>query len=140
MEFTTNLSVLVCVDELKNYINYVLNRWNDKEDNARYAIFNRKSLINGNPIDIINMNDGSPIKESSIALEDLMKNSIFGEDRGDYRDNFEKDGIWCSIDIYKDDDDDYPYDLDITIHEIPIDLHNSCVQSFINDLKNSNKK
>ena len=77
MEFTTNLSVLVCVDELKNYINYILNRWNDKEDNARYAIFNRKSLINGNPIDIINMNDGSPIKESSIALEDLMKQFIF---------------------------------------------------------------
>lgn len=139
MEFTTNLSILVRVDELKNYINYVLNRRNDKEDdNARYAIFNRKSLINGNPIDIINMNDGSPIKESSIALEDLMKQLIFGEDRGDYRDNFEKGNIWCSIDIYK--DDDYPYDLAITIHDIPVDLHNSCVQSFINDLKNSNKK
>lgn len=138
MEFTTNLSVLVCIDELKNYINYVLNRWNDKEDNVRYAIFSRKSLINGNPIDIINMNDGSPIKESSILLKDLMKQLIFGEDRDDYRDNFEKDNIWCSIDIYK--DDDYPYDLAITIHEIPIDLHNSCVQSFINDLKNSNKK
>lgn len=138
MEFVTDLSVLVCIDELKNYINYVLNKWNDKEDNARYAIFNRNSLKNGDPIDIINMNDGSPIKESSTLLNDLMKELIFGKDRGDYRDNFEKDNIWCSVDVYK--DDDYPYDLVITIHDIPIDLHNSCVQSFINNLKNSNKK
>ena len=84
MKCVTNLSIFVCIYELKNCINDMLNIMaSDAAKDAHYAIFSKESLTNGDPVDIIYMNNGSPIKESSVALEDLIMALIFGVDKGD---------------------------------------------------------
>ena len=84
MKCVTNLSIFVCIYELKNCINDMLNIMaSDAAKDSRYAIFSKESLINGDPVDIIYMNNESPIKENSAALEDLIMTLIFGENKGD---------------------------------------------------------
>lgn len=136
MKCVTNLSVFVCVYELKNYINDMLNiMMSDAAKDARYAIFSKESLINGDPIDIIYMNNGSPIKEISVSLEDLIMELIFDKNK----DDAEKNDIFCGINVYKNDVD--TYDLIITIHNIyATDRYKDCVQTFINNLRNSNNE
>lgn len=136
MKCVTNLSVFVCVYELKNYINDMLNiMMSDAAKDARYAIFSKESLINGDPIDIIYMNNGSPIKEISVALEDLIMELIFDKNK----DDVEKNDIFCGINVCKNDVD--TYDLIITIHNIyATDRYKDCVQTFINNLRNSNNE
>lgn len=137
MKCVTNLSVFVCVYELKNYINDMLNiMMRDATKDARYAIFSKESLINGDPIDIIYMNNGSPIKESSVALEDLIMTLIFGKDKGDAE---KKNDIFCGINVCKNNAE--TYDLIIAIHNIYAnDRYKNCVQSFIDNLRNSNNE
>lgn len=136
MKCVTNLSVFVCVYELKNYINDMLNiMMSDAAKDARYAIFSKESLINGDPIDIIYMNNGSPIKEISVSLEDLIMELIFDKNK----DDAEKNDIFCGINVYKNDVE--AYDLIITIHNIyATDRYKDCVQTFINNLRNSNNE
>lgn len=136
MKCVTNLSVFVCVYELKNYINDMLNiMMSDAAKDARYAIFSKESLINGDPIDIIYMDNGSPIKEISVSLEDLIMELIFDKNK----DDAEKNDIFCGINVCKNDVD--AYDLIITIHNIyATDRYKDCVQTFINNLRNSNNE
>ena len=136
MKCVTNLSVFVCVYELKNYINDMLNiMMSDAAKDARYAIFSKESLINGDPIDIIYMNNGSPIKEISVSLEDLIMELIFDKNK----DDAEKNDIFCGINVYKNDVE--AYDLIITIHNIyATDRYKDYVQTFINNLRNSNNE
>lgn len=84
MKCVTNLSIFVCIYELKNCINDMLNIMaSDAAKDSRYAIFSKESLTNEDTVDIIYMNNGSPIKESSVSLEDLIMELIFGKDKGD---------------------------------------------------------
>lgn len=136
MKCVTNLSIFVCIYELKNCINDMLNIMaSDAAKDARYAIFSKESLTNGDLVDIIYMNNGSPIKESSVALEDLIMELIFDKHKSDAA----KNDIFCEIRAYK--NDVKANDLIITIHNIyATDFYKSCVQSFIDNLRNSNNE
>lgn len=143
MKEVTDLSIFISVYELRNYINDMLKMCADdhddhKKDTQRYAIFSKESIANGDPVDIIYMNKHIfPIKESSISLDDLMMELIFGKDK----DKVKKHDMWCSTDVYKNTDNNACYDLIITIHNIyATDTYKHYIQSFINNLKNSNKE
>lgn len=136
MKCVTNLSIFVCIYELKNCINDMLNIMaSDAAKDSRYAIFSKESLINGDPVDIIYMNNESPIKENSVALKDLIMTLIFGENKGDA----EKNDIFCGISVCKNNAE--TYDLIIMIHNIYAnDRYKNDVQSFIDNLRNSNNE
>lgn len=136
MKCVTNLSIFVCIYELKNCINDMLNIMaSDAAKDAHYAIFSKESLANGDPVDIIYMNNESPIKESSASLEDLIMAFTFGINIDDAR----KNNIYCGISVCKNNAE--TYDLIITIHNIYAnDRYKNDVQSFIDNLRNSNNE
>ena len=140
MKEVTDLSIFICAFELRNYINDMLKICVDdhddhKKDARRYAIINKESIANGDPVDIIYMDKyRSPIKESSISLDDLMMELIFGKDK----DKVKKHDMWCSTDVYK---NNTCYDLIITIHNIyATNIYKHYIQSFIDNLRTSNNE